>query len=322
MSTPSGLLCVTRQVLICLHSEIMICDFTAGLEVVTLSHLTSDKPAFPGPRWPGRKPTYDIDSPVDTLDHSVEAFEVLHSGSWHNLYPGETRIQLDLARLVSFYDTALVPSLMAQRLGQKRYGHQLGAITPGDIAAVMERVERAVHTPHGAGCGVDWSTLLHTVAERYQNRLEMIQYLLNSSDTGENVMKKVQTQLDVMVQPYRLHSVAVPTSALSDDLSWSSPIYELCATTHTKHIHSSSTLLALMTESEHLLLRAIDETNREICRVVTRMWAEGARAVGAVDHESVLVYWRVQLVALMEWLDWSAWIKCDPACSVEVCHLF
>ncbi|KAF8889234.1 hypothetical protein CPB85DRAFT_1441416 [Mucidula mucida] len=56
----------------------------------------------------------------------------------------------------------------------------------------------------------------------------------------------------------------------------------------TKHIHSSRTLLALMTESEHLL-RAIDETNREICRVVTRMWAEGARAVGAVDHVVLVV---------------------------------
>ncbi|KAF9003165.1 hypothetical protein BDZ89DRAFT_967608 [Hymenopellis radicata] len=304
--------------------EIMICDFTAGLEVVSFSHLTSNKPAFPGPRWPGRKPTYITDYPVATSDRSVEAFEVLHSGSWHNLYPGDTRIRLDLARFVSFYDTALVPSLMAQRLGQERFEHHLGAISQEDITAVMERVERVVETPHRAGCGVDWSTLLHTIFERYQNRLEMIQYLLNSSraDASDNVAKKVQTQLDVMVQPYNLHSVTVPTEAYSRDLSWSLPIYKLCATTHTKHLHSSQTFLALMTESEHLLLGAIDETNREICRVVTRMWAEGAKTAGAVEDDALLGSWRVQLTALMDWLDWSAWIKCDPACGVEeMCYL-
>ncbi|KAG1832302.1 hypothetical protein DFJ58DRAFT_823287 [Suillus subalutaceus] len=51
--------------------------------------------------------------------------------------------------------------------------------------------------------------------------------------------------------------------------------------------------------SEHLLLQAVRETTREICRVVTKMWASGL-IVGT----------------------WSVWVKCRPACGIkEMCYL-
>lgn len=73
------------------------------------------------------------------------------------------------------------------------------------------------------------------------------------------------------------------------------------------------------------------ETNREICRVITRMWAKGVLSgfddmlPYSVDHakeaESVLSEWRIQLDTLMGWLDWSVWVKCRPACGPEVCDV-
>ncbi|KAK0465655.1 hypothetical protein IW261DRAFT_1554007 [Armillaria novae-zelandiae] len=285
-------------------SEIMLCDFAAGVEVLSFLQLSADNPQFPmpphrGPQHfdaipqPGRRPVF---SPSVTLSH----FEVLHAGSWHNRYPGDTRIQLDLARM-----------------------------------RALNRLETAVRIPHGGGSGVDWKTLVQVIVERYQDRFEMVQYLLNitSSEYKVQMAKKVQTQLRVMLQPYLLHSVApsVPKAA-SMIYSWAVPIYKLCATSHTSYIVSSPVLTSKLTESEHLILGAVMETNREICRVITRMWAKGVLSGfddmlpysvdQAKEAESVLSEWRTQLDTLMGWLDWSVWVKCRPACGPEeICYL-
>jgi hypothetical protein len=78
-----------------------------------------------------------------------------------------------------------------------------------------------------------------------------------------------------------------------------------------------------------LLLRAVDETNREICRILVRLWAAGvhggldpliATEKNATTFEisSIVEGWRADAQALMGWLDWSVWVKCRPACPFEV----
>ncbi|KAK0458949.1 uncharacterized protein EV420DRAFT_341001 [Desarmillaria tabescens] len=319
--------------------EIMLCDFTAGVDVVSFLNLVSNGrgPGRGGPGGPGGPPGKDPKGPPppDSLSTdpsaSAGAFsEVVHSGSWHNRYPGETRIQLDLARMVSFYDTSLVPSLVPYRFNQERWFHHLEGISDDDISAVMDRLEQAVQTAHGSGSGIDWTTLVHVIVDRFADRLEMVQYLLNSTESPDSddlrAAKRVQTQLKAMVQPYQLQSV-VPPSVSSDDYSWAFPIFKLCATTHTSHIPKNR-----LTRSELLILESIDETNREICRVVTQMWAQGVLA-GLDDmptptklEESpspdLLPQWKTQISDLMAWLDWSIWVKCRPACGFEEhCYL-
>ncbi|KAG7448568.1 uncharacterized protein BT62DRAFT_929654 [Guyanagaster necrorhizus] len=323
--------------------EIMLCDFTVGVDVVSFLNLVSNgrgprgggggSPGGPGGPPPGGPPGKDSmegPSPADP-SASTDAFsEVIHSGSWHNRYPGETRIQLDLARMISFYDTSLVPSLVPYRFNQERWFHRLEGVSDDDISAVMDRLEQAMQTAHGGESGVDWTTLVHVIVDRYGDRLEMVQYLLNSTGSpdsdGLRAAKRVQTQLKVMVQPYQLHSV-VPPSLPSDDHSWASPIFKLCATTHTSYIAKNK-----LTRSEHLILESIDETNREICRVVTRMWAQGV--VAGLDDaptpmkledspsSDLLPQWKTQINDLMAWLDWSVWVKCRPDCGFEeYCYL-
>lgn len=324
--------------------EIMLCDFTAGVDVVSFLNLESNGrgPGGGGPRGPGgpppggppsKDPRDDLPPPPPSTDPSAstDAFsEVIHSGSWHNRYPGETRIQLDLARMVSFYDTSLVPSLVPYRFNQERWFHHLEGISDDDISAVMVRLEQAVQTEHGRGSGVDWTTLVHVIVDRFADRLEMVQYLLNSTGSPDSddlrAAKRVQTQLKVMVQPYQLHSV-IPPLVPSDEYSWASPIFKLCATTHTSYIGKNK-----LTRSEHLILESIDETNREICRVVTRMWAQGVLAglddaaspmkLGDSPPPDLLPQWKIQISDLMAWLDWSVWVKCRPDCGFEeYCYL-
>ena len=257
-------------------------------------------------------------------------YEVMETGSWHNRFPGETRIQLDLAGLISFYDTQLVPSLVAVRAGQERWDHRAQSISSEDLLAIKSRLEAALVRPSGPSSGIDWKTLVHVIVDRFAGRLELTRHLLNSSVTGPSeildLASKAQTEIRVMLTPYLLASATPTDPSDKTDLDWTIPIYKLCATIHTDSMESE---LDSMTDSEKLLLRAIRGTSREICRVVTKMWAAGVYAgidpllntkesPDIAEVARVCNTWAKDLNRLMEWLDWSVWVKCNPDCGPEV----
>ncbi|KAG2093517.1 uncharacterized protein F5147DRAFT_421444 [Suillus discolor] len=306
--------------------EVMLCDFTAGVELVSFLHVRLS-PKDQDPSTPSLPP----------LDphNRVRRFEVMHSGSWHNRYPGDSRIVLDLTGLVSLYDVSLAPSLVPVREGLERWDHRVLGISSNDISKVMRKLTEVISRPHPTNSGLDWKTLIHVIVDRYANRLELMQYLLNftSSDPQEVLerAKLTQIQLRVMLTPYILDSTVVPSAGTSgvDALQWASPIFRLCATTHTSVIINQ---IPFMTPSEHLLLTAVEKTTREVCRVTTRMWAMGVmdgldtlfpiELNGEPNVPQIMNDRRQDIEKLMSWLDWSIWIKCRPACGPEeMCYL-
>ncbi|KAG8213368.1 hypothetical protein J3R82DRAFT_11859 [Butyriboletus roseoflavus] len=294
--------------------EIMLCDFTSGVRVA-FANLVSRRAISP------MKPAF-------------VSFEVLNAGSWHNRFPGETRVQLDLAGLVSFYDTQLAPSLTAIRAGQERWDHRVGNISKEDLSAIKSRLEAVLIRPRGLSSGIDWTTLVQVIVDRYSERLELTRYLLNSSTTGPDeivdLANKTQAQLRIMLTPYLLFSATPIDESDKTELDWTVPIYKLCATTHTYSMESE---LDSMTDAEKLLLKAVRGTSREICRVVTKMWAAGVYAgidpllntkesldVSEITH--LFITWAEDLNSLVAWLDWSVWVKCNPGCGPEeMCYL-
>ncbi|KIK89942.1 hypothetical protein PAXRUDRAFT_152067 [Paxillus rubicundulus Ve08.2h10] len=299
--------------------ELMLCNFTSGVSVVSFSNLPSVRPPS-GPR-----PLLD-----PWMAPSVITVEAMYAGSWHYHFPGEIRVQLDLAGLVSFYDTELVPSLVPIRIGQERWDHRVQNTSSEDITAVKERLAEALTRPEGFSSGIDWMTLVRVIVDRYAGRLELIQYLLSTPATDSDVLdlaRKIQVQLRVMLTPYILHS-AVPSTEV--ELDWAVPIFKLCSTTHTSFIQTDS---PSMTPSEQLILQAVRDTTREICRVVTKMWASGVH-VGLDEHlnpkelpnagevTNLVDAWCDDANRLMAWLDWNVWVKCKPACGPEeMCYL-
>ena len=254
----------------------------------------------------------------------------MNSGSWHNRFPGETRIQLDLAGLVSFYDTQLVPSLVAIRAGQERWDHRVGNISSEELTAVKSRLEAALVRPRDLSSGIEWRTLFQVILDRFAGRLELARHLLDSSATEPHEIidfaSKTHTQLRIMLMPYLLLSAAPSSLSDTTDVDWINPIYKLCATTHTKFLE---TQLDSMTDSEKLLLGAAKGTTREICRVVTKMWAAGVYAgidqslntknsFDIVEITRIRDRWSEDLRRLMAWLDWSVWVKCNPDCGTDV----
>jgi len=298
--------------------EIMLCDFTAGLEVVSLSHLASiAEPVSAVPRIPN--------------PFLLRMFEVMHAGSWHNRYPGDTRINLDLAGIVSLYDATLAPSLVGSRDGQERCDHNIGAISSADIEAVRRRVSRTLERDQGDVSGIDWKTLFRVIVERYSERLDLMDYLLKSeNDTIMDQALKVHVQLRVMLTPYIFHSTKPPIASSDSSNSWATPVFKACGTAHTSSIVS---YISSLNASERLLLHAVQETTREICRVITKMWVSGVltgldtylpldSTPDATQMVRLMGSWRQELSALMTWLDWSVWVKCRPACGPEeMCYL-
>ncbi|KAH9916336.1 uncharacterized protein B0H18DRAFT_1038662 [Fomitopsis serialis] len=73
------------------------------------------------------------------------------------------------------------------------------------------------------------------------------------------------------------------------------------------------------TKQEYLLYRAVEEVLHEICRVYIGAWVD-AFDVEAKDAEvaaRLLGKWSGEFDALTEWLDWPVWIQCHPACGVN-----
>ncbi|KAG6326224.1 hypothetical protein ID866_12865, partial [Astraeus odoratus] len=181
-------------------SEVMLCNFTSGVRVVSFSKLANPDPY--------KLPPQDSSRPFPRL------FESVHAGSWYNRFPGDTRIKLDLTGLISFYDTELVPSLVAERFGKERWDHRLLNISDDDILKVKVRLTEGLTRRETCTSGVDWMSLLRTIVNRYAERLELMQYLLNTSlsnDMSQMIAtaKSAQVQLRIMLTPYILFS-AVP----------------------------------------------------------------------------------------------------------------
>ncbi|KAG5651618.1 hypothetical protein H0H81_008023 [Sphagnurus paluster] len=314
--------------------EIMLCDFSDGLEIVSKLNLPPAREKVAG------------ESPSSQLTTTV-----LESGSWYDHYPGDPRIELDLSRLVSFYDTSLVPSLVPVRQHRQRYEHRLEGIGAADARAVREALELALSRT-GSGSGIKWKSLFRIVSLRYADRLELIRYLLNPTEpeAGQprslvETAKLVQQQLRISLTPYIINGAAPPMvegDRGARNHSWTAPVFKYCATTHTNSFIASPSKL---TPSEQLILTAIRDTNKEICRVIVKMWAEGVyegldpilRQPSSSDSESepspealgsLMNRWRVEIDRLFNWLDWSIWIKCRPACDPhcvsafqEMCYL-
>jgi len=172
----------------------MICDFTSHMEVVSFLNLESIRISFGLPTIPPKDihtgeqpyPCFDIGLIYSrTLVHYY--VELMHSTSRREMYPGETRIMLDFSGLVSFYDTALVPSLVPRRVGLERWDHRGGGISSEDIERVQDRLAQALVRPPVPTSGIDWKTVLRMVVDRYASRLEMMQHLLNMTLMGRSL---------------------------------------------------------------------------------------------------------------------------------------
>ncbi|KAJ7617249.1 hypothetical protein FB45DRAFT_1063751 [Roridomyces roridus] len=132
--------------------EVMLCDFHSGIQLVSADYLATV--------WPSRMPPRELvlPPPPSLPEHlrrilEIQHLETVRGGSWHNRYPGDTRIAMDLTKLVSFYDTQLAPSLIPHRVLTERWDHRLQNISTKDAEAVTARLHAVLSDEESESSG-------------------------------------------------------------------------------------------------------------------------------------------------------------------------
>ena len=312
----------------------MICDVLDGMEVITLldlipknatepdTHALVDPPdgPLPPPRWPHRLPPHVKPPPGwrgSLPSFVLTRFESRVAGGWHDFAPGETRVQLNYTGLITFYDPTL-SSLVEARQGKDRLHHRLEGISAVDTARVLAELRSVLTRRQGSsGSSVDWGSIARIVVERYADRLEYMRFLLSPNATFTNTAGQAfaaRAHLLVMLGPY-ITTVDVPHASASVNTSWLAPVVHRCATTQTLHIP-----LGMLTQQKVRIHAAVESTLREICRRLALVWVgffdvEGAEEVRAAE---VIGVGHRHIDELMNWLDWSLWVRCEPACGLGV----
>ncbi|KXN87592.1 hypothetical protein AN958_08433 [Leucoagaricus sp. SymC.cos] len=307
-----------------MNFEIMLCNFTKSTEIVSHLNLPYDRPQ----RF---EPDY------------AKVFRVTESGLWHAHNPGEHRVQLDLTRLVSFYDTDLFPSLVPARTGKERWEYRVQGISKEDVKRMYARLDEVLDLNQGRdSSSVDWRALVKVVMDRYGKRLEMLQYLLRGKEHSAldeerslnwtAIAIEAYDYLDGMLNPYITHAVHLPLdNAHPSHFSWAQPVFENCATTHTSTMEKM--FYSKFTPSEHLILESVKTSEKEICRILVRAWAQsaylntGSSQLGldgptGSKPEELVRKWEKEISELMNWLGWDIWVTCRPVCGYEeICYL-
>ena len=309
-------------------SEVMLCDFST-MEVVTfLNVLPKDRSTMPGhfPSVPFPMPPPSLPKPPlgwrGSLPNEYRAFpEAYFAGSWHDRAPGETRVHLDYAGLVTFYDTSLT-SLVKARHGKDRLRLRLEGISTLDSERVHAELRTVLTRERGRGSGIDWGSIVRVVVERYGDRLEYLRFILSSNTTTfVDELERAgaaRAQLLTILTPYITTADVPKQLPPSANSSWVAPIAQRCAMTQTSHIP-----LGMLTPQEARIHAAVENTLREICRRLVLVWVELVDVEAADEAEAAKAteMARRHISELMTWLGWTVWVRCSPGCSLGVRRL-
>ncbi|CAE6438330.1 unnamed protein product [Rhizoctonia solani] len=358
-----------------LSFEVMYCDLRQGIEVVSNLHILPTEvgrmPGGPpgkgpgGPAPPGEPNMHDhrpsrtdpILPPTPTgtrpsHPHFPEeprpphwkgaltpmrrrGFEAFQAGAWHHRAPGEVRVRLDVARLVTLYDPILRSGAQARK-GLEKVQHRGKGLSQDDIDIFRAWVIDSVRPDAPATSGVDWQALTTVIMDRYGSRLQYLQFLLNQDSISTNttaIIQDVRTQLMVMLMP-DLTSKTVPRKATSTPSSpavqysqarrretqaneWVKPILDHCSSYLVSHLPWDT-----FTREERTLYAGVSGTLYEICRVLSLLWSEAYDPLPTIQPVDLINRWRGRVEELMQWLDWPMWNKCTPECDLDsICFI-
>ncbi|KAH9951457.1 hypothetical protein B0H21DRAFT_705704 [Amylocystis lapponica] len=331
--------------------EIMWCDFHSP-SIQLVSHLNITPPGTPavdpneppprlpgGPRPPGggsrpgpSRPPWRRETP-SPLARDAYA-EWIRAAAHRSLTP-QAHVKLDYSSIVSFYNPRL-RSLMDAREGQRMRTHRVWPnISKADADSVADELEDVLQR-RGHGSGMDWVALARGIVEEWGGRVvQMREFLWNATNAldEKTPVNMTETLAAVRRLAYSPLNPYMDTSAASNASAWDvffdphhSPLL------HTPHFANTSALHRCMfsatgvlihnnhihtTPQEVLLQGSIETVLARLCTDFGAIFAESMDVADVPEDEDMVTFlqqWEVRMQTLMEWLDWTEWLRCDEIC--------
>ncbi|VDB88239.1 unnamed protein product [Peniophora sp. CBMAI 1063] len=298
--------------------EAMYCNMTNGLKLISAieampyvpyndsSISATIKSPNRGPGSPGWDERADRPSSWRSSLPTETGNDIRVAANRHARTPGETRVHILYDKIITFYDPA-VTSLLESRRGKPRQEHRLKGISKADADAKLRELDGVLGNWDWKGSSIDWRSLTHVVFELYAQRLETLAYTLSNATHPDVRTRatKARAQVLAMLAPHSAITNTPPLDADTADNAWLAPVVQRCASTHTAGIPTD-----LLTPQEALKLKSVEVVMREVCRRLGRM-LHAAFDVESADWEKtrlkdIVDFLREEVVALMEWLDWTS----------------
>ncbi|KAF7359359.1 hypothetical protein MSAN_01278400 [Mycena sanguinolenta] len=322
--------------------EIIWCDFhSPSLQLV--SHLNITPPGTPDkpsswPSFPGRRLSVLLGVDLVVV---IRRGEVL---AGEEVGPGELqfRISLSLPHLTLFYCDMVtfyhprLTSLVRDRIGLPMESHRLVNISSQDAQRVVSEVDDVLsrRATGDLGSGFDWGTTTVGIVEYWGDRIShMHAYLLNASDPRVNLtatLPAIRTLAYTLVNPYMQPGLtpnasgwdlffAPPTDLIPITFATNTNVtaFERCTSQATGFLSETQ-----MTPQERLLRISVESVLSRLCNDFGVIFAQSSDLAESrswdADPRLSIQQWTKRIQDLMEWLDWTVWLRCEEVCPLDV----
>ncbi|KAG8950869.1 hypothetical protein FRC04_007101 [Tulasnella sp. 424] len=219
--------------------------------------------------------------------------------------------------MVSFFDPKYT-SLVRAREGVDRKRWRVGNITKEEAGLFTSELQDVLAKKE-KGSRVRWDAIVRSVVERHAERLEFLSdWLGDDSKNGTYIIKHARRAVLTMLSPY-LTVTSIPSDHKTNTI-WLNPTIHSCSTAFTAHLPVNQ-----FTPQEHRLKDAVEIVTREIGRTIGLIWIDAFDSEDVQDEQEqrrLLTKWKGHVDGLMDWLGWTEWVKCKPACNrYEMCSL-
>ncbi|KZP03671.1 hypothetical protein FIBSPDRAFT_941396 [Athelia psychrophila] len=277
----------------------------------------------------------------------------------HRAFSPQPRIALDHSKLITFYHprlTSLAPGRAGNGSDITMRMHRVWTdISDGDAASVAAELDDVLsRDDSGSGSGMDWGAAARGVVEHWASRLMQLRRGLNEAITAPDA-NATQVTLDVRLLTYMpLSPYMAPGSAPNASGSAlffgkgtgttpcaEGPLefelesaFDRCTYSATGFASSRT-----FTPQETLLQSSISAVLERVCFDVGAIFSESYDASSsaslhpslsdeddsksrAITLDTLIEGWEARMNALVAWLDWTEWLRCDKACDWDsVCAM-
>nr|GAT51080.1 predicted protein [Mycena chlorophos] len=286
------------------------------------------QPPWRGPgREPGRRPGGGRGggpgwSPVAEIAKTGN-LEWVRAAS-HRAASPQPHLTLFPSLMVTYYHPRL-ESVATERTNKSMTNHRLTSISVADAISVVEEVNDVVERFKAGdrGSGMDWTGTALGIIEYWGDRIShMHSLLLNASEPEANAtasLLAIRTLAYTLLNPYMQPGIAPNASGW--ELFFGMPAvagfdgtvtaWERCTRQKTDFL---SHLADLRTTQEILLQETIEIVLGRLCYDFGTIFAQSSDLVEGSPVDPFVHQWRIRVEQLMQWLDWSVWLRCEDVC--------